>query len=94
MLSLQQLCCLTADAAQQRSTVAIHRQQAFSYEQFVHAVAAHVKRLQQWPEKQRWVLFCEDALPFAIGFFAPLSGWRTMLGTENGNITPPSRPQG
>lgn len=86
MLSLQQLCCHGADGAQQRRTVAIHRQQAFSYEQFVHAVAAHVKRLQQWPEKQRWVLFCEDALPFAIGFFALLHANKDII--LPGNLTP------
>jgi len=81
-LSLQQVCQTPRDGSR---SIAIHRQQPISHQQFVNAVAANVALLQQWPEKQRWALYCDDALPFAIGFFALLHANKAII--LPGNIT-------
>src|SRR5690554_3511416 len=85
-LSLQAFCHTPGNS---QRIIAVHKQQPVSYQQFVSAVAANVARIQQWPEKQRWVLYCTDALPFAIGFFALLHANKDIV--LPGNLTQESQ---
>lgn len=69
--------------------IAMHRQQPVTHTQFSASVAALVQQLQQYPQKQRWGLYCEDALPFAVAFFALLHSGRQIV--IPGNLTAATR---
>lgn len=58
---------------------AFYHQRSITQQQFVASVEFLYKQIEQYPNKQRWVLFCEDSLLFAIGFFALLHAKKNII---------------
>lgn len=60
-------------------TVAFYQQQPISQQQFVASIESLYQDILNYPEKQSWVLFCQDSLFFAIGFFALLHAKKNII---------------
>lgn len=84
LMPLNQI-CLARDA---NKTVAWREQQAISQLQFSNSVA-YLSNVLVQNDKQRWALYCNDALHFAIAFFALLHAGKDIV--LPGNLTPATK---
>lgn len=65
--------------------LAYYRQNAVTQQQFVASVEQVYEQLIAESDKKTWALFCDDALLFAIGFFALLHAGKDVI--LPGNLT-------
>lgn len=60
-------------------TLAVYQQQPISQQQFVASVESLYEQIVACTDKPNWVLFCQDSLLFAIGFFALLHAKKNII---------------
>lgn len=60
-------------------TLAIYQHAIINQQQFAASVENLYEQIVQYPDKENWVLFCEDSLLFAVGFFALLHAGKKII---------------